>query len=131
VILVRVAATVDAGPRRAQSLGALLETVCRLNETWLRANPRAPRLYDSGVRYAREPREMREDFATYPVVLSRGWGDCDDLAPALAAELRVRDRIPARPVIFAVRPGLWHCVVRLPSGRTLDPSRELGMDGES
>lgn len=129
-IFVRITATVDPGPRRGQSLGALLRTVHALNVSWLRAHPRVPRLYASGVRYGREPRGIREDFATLPVVLSRGWGDCDDLAPALSAELVVRDGVDARPLVVQVRPGLWHCVVELPDGRRLDPSRRLGMGGD-
>jgi hypothetical protein len=131
VIVVRIAATVDAGPRRAQSLQALLDVVHTLNCQWLRAHPHAPNLYASGTVYRREPVELREDFATLPVVLARGWGDCDDLAPALSAELVVRRGIAARPVVLSIRPGLWHCVVRLPSGRLLDPSRALGMDGDA
>lgn len=129
-MLVRISATVAAGPRRGQSLGALLRAVHDLNVSWLRAHPRAPNLYESGVRYRREPREMREDFATLPVVMRRGWGDCDDLAPALSAELEVRRGIAARPIVLAIRPGLWHCVVELPDGRRLDPSRRLGMRGD-
>jgi len=128
-IFVRIVATVDPGPRRGQSLGALLRTVHDLNVQWLRAHPEAPALYASGVRYRREPREIREDFATLPVVLARGCGDCDDLAPALSAELVVRHGVDARPVVRAIRPGLWHCLVELPSGRVLDPSRRLGMRG--
>lgn len=129
-ILVRITATVQSGPRRGQSLGALLRCVHDLNRSWLRAHPDAPLLYQSGVRYRREPREIREEFATLPVVLRRGWGDCDDLAPALSAELAERRGIDARPVVLAIRPGLWHCVVELPDGRRLDPSRRLGMGGD-
>lgn len=42
-------------------------------------------------------------------------GDCEDLAAAVAAELDRRG-IPARPVVYRVRKGLAHAVVRL-----LDP----------
>ncbi len=47
-----------------------------------------PALYDSGVVYRREPDDGFEEFADYETVLERGWGDCDDLVCARAAELR-------------------------------------------
>jgi len=125
-MLVRIAATVDRGAYRAQSLRALLRVVFSLDVSYLRAHPEIPRLYASGVRYAREPDPSCEDFATTPVVLARGWGDCDDLAPWRAAELVVRDGIAARPELVSVRPGLWHVVVRRDGG-VEDPSRVLGM----
>lgn len=72
-------------------------------------------------------------------------GDCEDLAAAVAAELTERG-IPARPIVYRVRPGLAHAVVELldpkwrayPKGAILfghpviapgliDPSRTGGM----
>lgn len=129
MILVRIAATVASGPRRGQSLQALLETVDALNRSWLQAHPNVPPLYETGVIYRREPREIREDFATAPIVLARGWGDCDDLAPWRSAELVVRHGINARPIVQRVARNTWHCVVELADGRLLDPSRRLGMRG--
>ena len=113
-------------------LQELLDVTHAINVAWLQRHPEAPRLYDSGIRYRREPRggidtaENEERFLTWPSMLVARFGDCDDLAPALSAELEVRDGIPARPVAVRVRLG-YHVLVLLPDGSTLDPSRQLGM----
>jgi len=61
-----------------------------------------------------------------------GAGTCADLAAGVAAELRVYHGVHAVPVIYHVRPGLWHAVVRLPNGEVIDPSRTGGMtEGET
>ncbi len=49
-----------------------------------------PPLYRSGVLYAKEPQAPAyEMFDNCKIVFARKWGDCDDLAPYRAAELRV------------------------------------------
>lgn len=49
-----------------------------------------PALYASKVLYQKEPwAPGYERFDNCKVVLARGWGDCDDLAPYRAADLRV------------------------------------------
>lgn len=89
----------------------------------------APPLYRSGVRYREEPPGC-EDWDTIPVMLRRGWGDCEDLAAWRVAELVLRG-VQARPAIRwkprRVGGTLFHIVVRLPDGRIEDPSRRLGM----
>lgn len=100
-----------------------------------------PRLYESGVRYAPEPRasatgtanRTAEDFAPIPVVLARGWGDCDDLASWRCAELQsegyacsIEPRETPRSTPAARR---WHIVVVLPDGSTEDPSARLNRGG--
>lgn len=102
-----------------------------------------PSLYASGVRYQPEPRasslataaQSVEDFAPVPVVLSRGWGDCDDLAAWRCAELQadgysadVDVRETPRSTPAARR---WHIVVALPTGATEDPSARLNRGGFS
>lgn len=60
----------------------------------------------------------------------RGGGDCEDLAAALAAELRVFHGLKAHVHLYRVRAGLWHAVVRvLVNGqwKKMDPSRWGGM----
>lgn len=103
-----------------------------LCELYLRTHPHTPPLYASGVVYRREPRSITargpEDFATVPLMLRRGWGDCDDLAPWRAAELTLWG-YPARATVVRVRNG-WHVVVTAPDGSTVDdPSAQLGMYG--
>ncbi len=93
----------------------------------LRRHRQLPRIYRSGVRYAREPAGV-ENWAMPSETFRQGWGDCDDLALWAAAALRLRG-IKARVVVKRTGPRLWHAVVRLPNGRILDPSKRLGMRG--
>jgi hypothetical protein len=57
--------------------------------------------------------------------------NCEDLACWRSAELRVRDKIEAKPTfIWKIRPSggyLYHIQVKYPDGRIEDPSRRLGM----
>ena len=54
-----------------------------------RQGKRFPKLYQSGVRYEREPWAGEyEEFADCLTVLHRQWGDCDDLAAWRVAELQ-------------------------------------------
>ncbi len=104
---------------------ALLAALQLSNEEWLRAHPRAPGIYRSGVRYRRE--DDAEEWLTIPEVLRRGVGDCEDLAAWRAAELRVRHGVNARAVAKRIRPGLIHIVVAMGDGTYEDPSHALGM----
>lgn len=72
-----------------------------------------------------------EHFDDAKTVLSRGWGDCDDLAPWLAASLRASGEAPdARPFVYQSGPKRWHAVVDRGDGKVLDPSRWAGMGGK-
>jgi hypothetical protein len=107
----------------APALAAL--TVC--NVGLLRIKPLPP-LYQSGVRYAREAvihGRPKEVWLTIPLLYMRGFGDCEDLATARAAQLIVSG-VKARAVAIPTSIG-WHIVVRWPDGRIEDPSRQLGM----
>lgn len=96
-----------------------------------------PPLYKSGVRYAREPWAGQgvEEFADLLTIMTRGWGDCDDLSPARAAELIVQGE-PATITLYS-RPNptlageratsTFHVQVRRGDGTIEDPSRYLGM----
>lgn len=126
--------------------------VMQVNRVWLRNHPRLPKLYDLyddpryakfRVKYGREPWAGTglEEFAPIHVCLSRGWGDCDDLAPWRAAEIWEREHRPADIFIYW-RPNtqVWHLQVRHWNshaerkagikGRIEDPSRLLGMTFE-
>lgn len=91
-----------------------------------------PKLYESGVRYRREVclakhiRETCERFLTARKLLEEGVGDCDDLAPYLAAERIIAGDKRARAIAVPSSVG-WHCIVKTGNGMTLDPSRVLGM----
>lgn len=72
-----------------------------------------------------------EHFDDAKTVLSRGWGDCDDLAPWLAASLRASGEDPdARAFVYQSGPKRWHAVVESGDGRVLDPSKWAGMGGK-
>jgi hypothetical protein len=119
--------------KRSRFLGVfikpLLDALVTVNRLYLRAH-HVPPLYQSGVRYMQEPADGRpEEFAAIPVVLSRGWGDCDDLAPYRVAELqeageKAKIRITWRRV---GKRRTYHVLVRRGDGRIEDPSRLLGM----
>lgn len=126
-MVVRIVCPVRVGETREASLRALVKVVHDLNRQFLRHNPNTPALYRSGVIYQREPRSIREEFATIPQVIAQGWGDCDDLAPWRSAELAEVHGVDAWPDVVIVRPGLFHIIVRRADGRTEDPSRVLGM----
>lgn len=115
----------------AQVLAALrglcLVSQEQLREAMRRGRPLPP-LYLSGVRYRRE-REGKEDWLGPVDAMRLGYADCEDLVAWLVAELRERG-VAAEPHIYSPRPGLIHCVVRLPDGTIEDPSRKLGMGGK-
>lgn len=114
-------------PLDEQNLRILLDALVRLNILYLRRNPRTPLLFQSGVRYSSD--DPSEEWLTIPELYRRRFGDCEDLACARVAELRVRG-YPAAPFIsMKKRIGggdLYHIRVRI-GDRIEDPSRLLGM----
>lgn len=108
---------------------ALLDALIKANVAYLTEVPETPGLFASGVRYAYEP-VGREDWQDIPETLARGTGDCEDLACWRVAELRVRERDHAVPLIRKrVHQGrtLYHIAVHRQDGQLEDPSRLLGM----
>jgi hypothetical protein len=132
----RISVSEDEGSRD-RVLRILLWTLIRLNREYLRMNPTAPRLYDSGVRFIRE-KEGEELWPTIGEVIRMGGGDCEDLACWRVAELLERDHVEARPawrhrqvkLPSGNMATLYHILVWKPSGFE-DPSRLLGMGGPS
>jgi len=119
--------------KRSRFLGLfikpILDALVTVNRLYIRTH-HVPPLYQSGVRYMQEPEDGKpEEFAAIPVVLSRGWADCDDLAPYRVAELQEAGE-KARIRITWRRHGkrrTYHVLVRRGDGRIEDPSRLLGM----
>lgn len=107
-------------------LNVLVRALCALDVLYLRAHPNTPLLKASGVRYQTQPRGC-ERFRTVPDVLAAGSGDCDQLAPWRAAELRVKQGIRALPEVRRMSTNLWHVYVRMPDGSVEDISAHLGM----
>jgi hypothetical protein len=114
---------------RQSALVHLVEGLAAANAGHLQLHPRVPWLYESGVTYAEDP-EGHECWTDIPETLSRGTGDCKDLVAWRLAEIRVREREEAFPVVTFARAGArvkFHIAVRRADGRVEDPSRELGM----
>jgi hypothetical protein len=110
-------------------LRLLVEALAAANTGYLRLHPEAPWLYASGVSYAEDDDE-REGWTDLSETLARGVGDCKDLVAWRLAELRVREREAALPLVSFARRGhhvKFHVVVRRADGRLECPSRELGM----
>lgn len=109
-------------------MNAALEATTRLNEELIRTDG-VPTFREAvnKVRWRPEP-PGDEHFDHAAVVLGRGWGDCDDLAPWHAASLRVTgvDK-GATAIVKKSGPNRWHAVVRRSNGTIEDPSREAGM----
>src|SRR6185436_5501713 len=74
----------------------MLEAVCRANMKWLELYPNTPPLYKSGVYYVEE--DGTEEWPDIPTLYRNGKGDCEDLACARVAELRMKG-IRCRPFI--------------------------------
>ena len=114
----------------------------------LRGDPRIPLLYDAGVVYRLDPPD--EPWFSIPRILTRGAGDCEDLACWYAASLRVLGWRALRPGdvgyevaqdlrpgsiraaadIIDYGPGWYHCVTHFELGGQVlreDPSARLGM----
>lgn len=134
-----------------EGLVELLNYVARHNARLLVERPDLPLLYESGVVYEREEREVWCDFLA---MLEQGHEDCDGLSAARAGELMAWGweamtpedggwelaqvlrpaRIPAW-VFLRTRgakgqPNLYHCIVLYRVGNTYwldDPSARLGM----
>lgn len=84
---------------------------------------------DGRLRYVQaDPDEWWKDWRS---ILATGTFDCEDIAPAIAAEL-LSMGIPARPVAYEAAPDLWHVIVEYWDGKRMrygDPSILGGMAG--
>lgn len=120
--------------KRFAPLVKCLETLVNINLWQLARYAREGRplvpLYESGVVYKAEP-PGEEEWPDIPSLYRQGWGDCEDLACARAAELRFVG-IGAVPCIKHRKIGaitLVHVMVLWPDGTIEDPSKILGMKG--
>jgi hypothetical protein len=122
-------------PDLPAALNQALEGLVRVNVALLLAAIRSgrpvPPLYQSGIRYVREP-VPREWWQTVADNVVEGHGDCEDLAAHKVSEYRVAGilaGIPSKVRAECIRTGpkTYHAIVRHPDGRIEDPSRALGM----
>jgi len=132
-------------------VSSLTRALFRIDLDYLLRNPDTPKLYQSGVRYQREP-QGQERWLSVPFVLQQRQGDCEDLASWLAAEIvadasragkfdlrqwlrrdaALQQQLPARPTFRSGSTSgganVYHVLTAVgAAGRTEDPSRRLGM----
>lgn len=112
----------------APILDAALEATTRAAEVQQLAGegPTFSELLRMGVRWRPENFADGEHFDLPAVIGQRGWADCDDLAPCLAAELRRQDPGAVARVVRS-GPDRWHAIVQTSDGQILDPSAMAGM----
>lgn len=115
-------------------LEAALETTTLANQASIE-NGEAPLLTEAiskGLKWQEEPFIDGEHFDLAQVAAKRKWGDCDDLGPWLAAELRATGDDPgARTRILRTGRKRWHAVTETSDGQILDPSKWAGMGRRS
>lgn len=114
-------------PADPAALTCALEGLVRMNEHLISraavSGGGYPSLYESGVRYRREPRGQ-EDWKHIDRLLEDGIGDCEDLSGARAAELRVIGE-QATAMVVPTKSGKFHAIVIRGNGEIEDPSRLL------
>lgn len=115
-----------------------LETLVRLDE-WqanrlaMAGTPLKP-LYEAGLVYREEPPDS-EEWQDVCSLYKQGYGDCEDLACARAAELRGMGVAAVACIRFRryeTTKGpltMVHVLVLWPNGHIEDPSARLGMHG--
>ena len=150
-------------------LACLLWALVFADESYLLSHPNTPPLYKWGVRWRREEPTYKspckgglgqEQFLGIQQIREQGFADCEDLACARVAEVRLgrgmrrglapragHPKVTACPVPYPMKPigpnvvpgffkrrtpqgWLYHIVVCYPNGQVEDPSRVLGMGGE-
>jgi hypothetical protein len=117
-----------------EALEAALEATSLANEqAVIRGEvPHAADAIRKGIKWKPEPFLDGEHFDLAHVVASRGWGDCDDLAPYLTGSLRASGEDPgARSRVYKTGPDRWHVVTETSDGEILDPSKWAGMGKKS
>lgn len=117
----------------ALALDRMLKLLYDLDVDFLREYPSTPPLYDwrsngAPIVYREEPRG-EEKWKDIPTIYSDGFGDCEDLACARAAELTMGgiSSVPFSVLRQYGNIGVYHILVRRSDGYTEDPSYALGM----
>jgi hypothetical protein len=125
-------------PVQLARFAQFVEALIQADVDWLTLGNRwktVPLLYQSGVRFRREPDGAPNEWPNIPAVLKAGYAHCIGLASWRIAELRVRLNEPALKrirVFHEERPGVgrvqeFHLQVARGDGTIEDPSRLLGM----
>jgi hypothetical protein len=133
---VRIRIAVPDAHVSPEVLNAALEASTLANQSLLRTGEAPPvsELINAGkVKWAPEPFTDGEHFDLLDEIKKRDWADCDDLAPAYAAELRENGTDPdAHAAVVKSGPNTWHAKVFHGDGSEApDPSRAAGMGRKS
>lgn len=109
-------------PTDAETMESALEgKITESRQQW-RDNPSWKTLYETRIRYQRQPPPER--FQSSAETRAKGHGDCDHFTVDRVAELRERyGEDDARPYIYQTGPSTWHAVVRRGDGTIEDPSK--------
>lgn len=118
-------------------IDAALEAVTRLDESMIRqgTGPTSHELLARGAIW--RPENMGDEhFDHVGTIAQRGWGDCDDWAPAHAATLRATGQDPgALARVVPSGPSTYHAVVQTSDGQILSGQSDIsvmaGMGGGS
>lgn len=116
------------------ALEAALEATTLANEEAFRRGelPSVEELISRGAKWRPEPFLDGEHFDLGHEIVRRRWGDCDDWAPMLSAQLRATGEDPgARTRLKKTGANRWHALTELSDGTILDPSRWAGMGRRS
>lgn len=118
----RIVCEIPEGDDGVRAIKVLLEV---LGEAWalsFRKTPLPP-LYESVVRYEREPNAGEyEDFKCPRRTYEDGFGDCDDLVIYRIAELRAKGERATVQVMRRMGTGRMHVRVKRANGKLEDPT---------
>lgn len=128
----KIGLTADSAILGPRVLNAAVEAATEVAQAELEAGkapPLAQAIEQYGVRWEPEANPPgQESFDPPSIVIKRGTGDCDDLAPYWAAELRASQVDPdAAAEVYQSGPKRYHVVVRRGDGTVDDPSKWAGM----
>lgn len=115
----RVVADIENDP---DSLARSLEGQIAISQKQWREHPEWKPLYETRIRYQRQP--PPEKFQSSEETRKRGRGDCDQLTVDQVAYLRERcGEFGAVPWVYQTGPTTWHAIVRRGDGTFEDPSK--------
>jgi hypothetical protein len=119
--------------RSCESMLYLLNWLVRHDRGWLKQYPNTPKLYESGVTYDYKDEIDAPVWQDISYSLATKKADCKDFAAWRCAEL-LEAGIDCKPRIqWQEIDGVYrfHALVEYPDGTTEDPSRLLGMGGDT
>lgn len=117
--------TLMSPEKSVEILEPVLEAITRANALYYQTG-KFPGLFESGVKYRREEPGF-EEWRAVPSLYAHGFGDCDDLACALAGQFRANGYHSAKAIPIIMSDKLVHVLTDVPGVGIYDPSTILGM----